>query len=248
MSGPWENLPPSNKPPRPSPPRRRIWLWLGALAALGLMVFALNRLFPGARNSANLVDIVYTLALLAMLSTGLLVARQTDWRRTARNIALWLAVGVALVLAYAWQEPLKNAALHLRAQVMPGYAVATGARELTIAESDGGHYVVIGAVNGAAVRFLVDTGASDIVLSPSDARRAGIDPQTLKYDRPYATANGVGYGASVTLDRLEIGAISLSNVRVSVQQAEMGTSLLGMTFLRRLKSYAVQDRKLVLRW
>jgi aspartyl protease family protein len=98
------------------------------------------------------------------------------------------------------------------------------------------------------VRFLVDTGASDIVLSPGDARRAGIEPESLKYDRPYATANGVGYGASVTLDRLEIGAISLSNVRVSVQQAEMGTSLLGMTFLRRLKSYAVQDRKLVLRW
>jgi aspartyl protease family protein len=212
------------------------------------MVFTLDRLFPGSRNSANMVDIVYTLALLAMLSTGFLVARQTDWRRTARNIALWLALGVVLVLAYAWQEPLKSAALNLRAQVLPGYAVATGARELTIAESDGGHYVVIGSVNGAAVRFLVDTGASDIVLSPGDARRAGIEPESLKYDRPYATANGVGYGASVTLDRLEIGAISLSNVRVSVQQAEMGTSLLGMTFLRRLKSYAVQDRKLVLRW
>jgi aspartyl protease family protein len=246
VSGPWENLPPASKPP--SPPRRRIWLWLGALAALGLIVIALDRLFPGSRNSANTVDVVYTLALLAMLSTGLLVARQTSWRRTALNIALWLGLGLVLVLAYAWQEPLKNAALHLRGQLLPGYAVATGARELTIAESEGGHYMVIGAANGAAMLFLIDTGASDIVLSPSDARKAGINPESLRYDKPYATANGVGFGASATLDRLEIGAISLSNVRVSVQQAEMGTSLLGMTFLRRLKSYAVQDRKLVLRW
>jgi aspartyl protease family protein len=196
------------------------------------MVFALDRWFPGNRNSANNVDIVYTLALLAMLSTGLLFVRRTDWRHTLRNVALWLAVGVVLVLGYAWQEPLRNAALHLRSQLVPGMAVATGERELTLSESDGGSYVVFGAVNGERVRFLVDTGATDIVLSPSDARRAGINPDSLKYDRPYATANGVGYGATVTVDRLEVGAITFSDVRVSVQQAEMGTSLLGMTFLR----------------
>ncbi len=252
MSGPWENFPPRETPPSQKtgrgPSRLGLALWLCGLAAMGLMVFFLDRWFPGSRTSATSVDIVYTLTLLAMLSSTLLFIGKVEWRRALRNAALWLAVGAVLMLGYAWQEPLVNAAMHLRSQVMPGYAVATGERELTLSESDGGSYVVIGAVNGSRVRFLVDTGASDIVLSPSDARRAGIDPETLKYDKPYATANGIGYGATVTLDRLEVGAITFSNVRASVQQAEMGTSLLGMTFLRRLKSYSVSDRKLVLRW
>jgi len=250
MAGPWENLPP-RKQERPHRAASKGWLlWLGGIAGLAAMVFALDRMFPGVRTGADNADIVRTIAILALLSSGLLFVgwRGTDWRRVLRHVALWLMVGGALMLGYAWQEPLLNAALHLRSQVLPGEAVATGARELTISESAGGSFMVFGSVNGARVRFLVDTGASDIVLSPSDARRAGIDPETLKYDRPYATANGVGYGATVTLDRLEVGAITLSNVRASVQQAEMGTSLLGMTFLSRLKSYTVQDRKLVLRW
>jgi aspartyl protease family protein len=252
--GPWENLPPrKEKSPRSIPARVAAtgWLlWLGGLAGLVAMVFALDRIFPGVRSSADTADVVQTIGILALISSGLLFAGRAkiNWRQVLRYVSLWLIVGGVLMLGYAWQEPLKNAALHLRSQVLPGEAVATGARELTISESDGGSYRVFANVNGTRIRFLVDTGASDIVLSPSDARRAGIDPETLKYDRPYATANGIGYGATVTLDRLEVGAITFSNVRASVQQAEMGTSLLGMTFLSRLKSYTVQDRKLVLRW
>jgi aspartyl protease family protein len=250
VTGPWENLPPREPPPQQvrAASRLGLWLWLGAMAALVVLLFALDRWFPGARTSADGPQIVQLLVFVALLSSGLLFVRQTNWRRTFRYIALWLAVGAVLVLGYAFQEPLTHAALQLRSQLLPGEAVATGAREITLSEGDDGHYAVYGAVNGERVRFLVDTGATDIVLSPADARRAGIHPDSLKYDKPYATANGVGYGATVTLDRLEVGAITLSDVRVSVQQAEMGTSLLGMTFLRRLKSYSVSERKLVLRW
>ena len=255
MTGPWENLPPRKDLPPPGRIPARVaakgWLlWLGGLLGLVAMVFALDRIFPGVRNSADNVDVVHTIAIVALLSSGLLVVGRAriNWRQALNYVALWLMVGGVLLLGYAWQEPILNAAMHLRSQVLPGEAVATGERELTISESEGGSYRVFGSVNGTRISFLVDTGASDIVLSPSDARRAGINPETLKYDRPYATANGVGYGATVTLDTLQVGAITLSNVRASVQQAEMGTSLLGMTFLSRLKSYTVQDRKLVLRW
>jgi aspartyl protease family protein len=249
--GPWENLPPRPRPESPhrGGPSRLGWaLWLGGMAGLGLLLFLLDRWFPGIRNGADNAYLVQTLILLALFSSSLLFVRQTNWRRGARYAGLWLLVGAVLILGYAYQDPLKNIALHLRSQIVPGYAVATGERELTISESDGGSYMVFGSVNGAQIRFLVDTGASDIVLDPSDARRAGIDTGALRYDRRFATANGVGSGATVTVDRLTVGAITLSDVPVSVQRAEMGVSLLGMDFLRRLKSYSVQDRKLILRW
>lgn len=249
--GPWENLPPrtpGETSRRNGVPRRGLYLWLGGFVVLGLLLFTLDRWFPIGRTGADNASIVQTLLILAMLSSGLLYARQTDWGRAARAAGLWLVVITALVLGYAYQDPLMNVAMHLRSQLVPGYAVATGERELTISESDGGSYLVFGTVNDVQIRFLVDTGATDIVLSPSDARKAGIDTGALRYERPYATANGIGYGATVTVDRLTVGAITLSHVPVSVQQAEMGVSLLGMDFLRRLKSYAVQDRKLILRW
>ena len=250
QKGPWENLPsrPRYEKPHSSAARRGLYLWLGGFLVLGLLLFTLDRWFPISRTGADNASIVQTLLILAMLSSGILFVRQTDWGRAARYAGLWLVVIAALVLGYAYQDPLTNVAMHLRSQLVPGYAVATGERELTISESDGGSYLVFGTVNGARIRFLVDTGATDIVLSPSDARKAGIDTGALRYERPYSTANGVGYGATVTVDRLEVGAITLSNVPVSVQQAEMGVSLLGMDFLRRLKSYSVQDRKLILRW
>ncbi|HJR56489.1 MAG TPA: TIGR02281 family clan AA aspartic protease, partial [Rhizomicrobium sp.] len=192
QKGPWENLPPQprNEQPRGGASRRGLYLWLGGFAVLGLLLLTLDRWFPISRTGADNASIVQMLLILAMLSSGLLFLRQTDWGRAARYAGLWLVVAAALVLGYAYQDPLKNVALHLRSQLVPGYAVATGDRELTISESDGGSYLVFGAVNGARIRFLVDTGASDIALSPSDARKAGIDTDALKYERPYATANG----------------------------------------------------------
>jgi aspartyl protease family protein len=105
----------------------------------------------------------------------------------------------------------------------------------------------MGEVDGAPVRFVVDTGASDIVLSPQDAARAGLLPPSTKYSRPSETANGVGYGAPMDVRSLEVGPIRLANVRVFVNQAPMSASLLGMTFLDRLDSFEVRGDQLFLR-
>jgi aspartyl protease family protein len=136
----------------------------------------------------------------------------------------------------------------MRSALIPGYAVATEPGVLVLSESADGHFHVFGEVNGARVSFLIDTGASDIVLSPADARRAGIDIEALNFDRIYQTANGLGRGATATLDTLSIGPIALSDVRVSVNQAEMRQSLLGMTFLKRLAAFRIEGNRLYLHW
>ena len=114
-------------------------------------------------------------------------------------------------------------------------------------EGEGGGYHVIGSVNGQTVRFLVDTGASDIVLIGEDARAAGIDIDALDYNRPAATANGIAHSASAMVRELKVGSIVFHDVRVSVQREGLGVSLLGMSFLRRLKSFSFGAHKMVLR-
>jgi len=111
-----------------------------------------------------------------------------------------------------------------------------------------GHYWVNMDVNGIPVRFVVDTGASHISLSYQDARKAGLDPEFLNYDRAFKTANGVTRKAVINLDRVSMDAIEMSNVTASVsQQGQMDVSLLGMSFLSRLSGFMVEDGQLILR-
>jgi aspartyl protease family protein len=102
-------------------------------------------------------------------------------------------------------------------------------------------------VNGQPVRFLVDTGASDIVLSPADAQRLGLDPASLSFTKPVETANGIGLGASYSAADVSVGSIRLSNVPMSVNKAPMSSSLLGMAFFNRLQSFRFEGNKLYLK-
>jgi aspartyl protease family protein len=123
----------------------------------------------------------------------------------------------------------------------------TGARELLISRADDGHFHVDAEANGASVRFLVDTGATGTVLTVGDARRAGIDVDTLAFNRPVQTANGTAYYASATLDSLTIGPERLTSVPVGIMPAQaIDTSLLGMSTINRFSAWRVEGDQMVL--
>jgi aspartyl protease family protein len=111
-----------------------------------------------------------------------------------------------------------------------------------------GHFVIEAEVNGEPVTFLVDTGASEIVLTTADARRLGFDPQRLEFSQRFRTANGEVRGAPVRLRELRVGQFSLYDLNASVNAAPLPVSLLGMSFLERLHGYRVEDHRLVLEW
>jgi aspartyl protease family protein len=234
------------RPPARRPSRSGLFLWLGVLGAAGVMLVVLGHYFPtdGAFSDPYLIR---TIGFLALASSSLLFIRKVNMKQTARNALMWLGVGFVLVLGFSYQEELKIAALRIRSDLMPEYPVETTAHEMVISESDGGGFRVYGKVNETTVKFLIDTGASDIVLSPADARRLGFDFGSLKFDHPYESANGIGHGATVEVEKLSVGNIELANVRVSINGAEMSSSLLGMAFLKRLKSFNVSGRTLILR-
>ncbi len=208
----------------------------------------LRRAFPGQLSASDQGFVWYDFGLLALVSSGVVFASRRRLGEAARHALIRGAVIVALVLGYTFRDELLAAGQKVRAELIPAYAIATGPRTLALNQSDDGNFYVMGAVNGTPVRFLLDTGASDIVLSPADAGRLGIDLAALKFDRPYGTANGVGYGASLTVDRLAVGPIRLSQVPVSINQAAMDSSLLGTTFFRKLDAFEIRGRRLFLRW
>src|SRR3546814_8584767 len=110
-----------------------------------------------------------------------------------------------------------------------------------------GHFQFEELVNGTGVSFLDDTGASDVALSTSDARRLGFDLDKLSYTTPYQTANGVTMAARVKIDKIKIGDIAVRDVSASIGRGNMDMSLLGMSFLNRIGSIEVKGDRLVLR-
>jgi aspartyl protease family protein len=105
----------------------------------------------------------------------------------------------------------------------------------TLTSDSGGQFVTQGSVNGASMRFLVDTGASFVSLNAADAARAGIDYRGRGQPMSLSTANGVIRGWRVPGNTVRLGDITLHEVEVSVSEANMPVVLLGMSFLNRLE-------------
>jgi aspartyl protease family protein len=114
--------------------------------------------------------------------------------------------------------------------------------------SENGHFVTKAEINGRSIRVMVDTGASTVALSHEDARKVGFRPDDLDFDVPVATANGVVKAAAVTIERVEVGGVTIEKVKGMVlPKGAMSGTLLGMSFLSRLDSFEVKDGVLLLR-
>jgi len=148
--------------------------------------------------------------------------------------------GVKLVAASSESAVFEVAGERRTLAVGEGAAVANtaparGGDSVTLSSDSRGHFTTIGVVNGVSLRFLVDTGATSVVLSSADARRAGVN--YLGGTRVLTqTANGIVPVYTVKLDSLRIGDITVNNVDASVIEGDkLPIALLGMSFLNRME-------------
>ncbi len=131
--------------------------------------------------------------------------------------------------------------LQLGAPVQVGAASApAGEREVVIPAGPGGHFATAGAINGHAVRFMVDTGATLVSLGADDVARLGIDLGQARAGVT-ETANGPLPIKIVVLDRVRVGDVELTNVGAAVLPVRMPQILLGNSFLSRLQMQRNND-------
>jgi len=243
--GPWSQPePPAPPPRRPGSPVRTL-IWVAVIAAIGAAVLALARAFPG-QDRQDWFYLASGLTLLAAVSARIFTAGAINWSQKARHAAVWLGLVLLVALGFTYRAELLGVGQRVRGELIPSAAQASGDRELVVTGGEAG-FAVMGEVNGAPVRFVVDTGASDTVLSPADAHRAGLDSPSLEFDHLAETANGTGRGAHAIAASVSVGSIGFRDMPVVINQAPMTSSLLGMTFLRRLESFEVRDGRLYLR-
>jgi aspartyl protease family protein len=172
---------------------------------------------------------------------------------------MWLAAAFAILIAVYYQEAIvaqvervANVGSKLAtpsdvvAYNAPPEAESIGGT-VSIPADGHGHYSVSGRVNQHDIDFMVDTGASYVVLNYDDAKRAGLWPQNLEFSGRAQTANGVSRMAPVTLDSVQIGNIVVHDVPAAVAEpGALEINLLGMSFLHRLSGFQVKNDELVL--
>ncbi len=174
--------------------------------------------------------------------------------KSLRLALVLLGLGAALALGIGYTTRAVSPA---RVPMAPRAAASIAPRprpaqaphnELTYHADARGHFVVDADVNGAAVRFLVDTGASYLSLTPRDAAAIGLTPASLDYNLRMNSAKGVSRAASVRLREVRIGQLTIEDVPAIVMEDASAISLLGMSFLERLEGHRISNGVLTMEW
>ena len=191
-------------------------------------------------------NFIYLALLLVLLVSSLLSRRDLDFKKVLKYLAAWAAVGFVVVALYAYRFEFSDFKSRIAGELNPAKARVGKEGELIINLAQDGHFYLNTKINGAPIRFMIDTGASDLVLSIADAKKVGIDVKNLNFNKVYQTANGKSFGASIVLEEVEVANVKFVKVGASVNNAPMGVSLLGMSFLRQFRKYEFYQDRLVL--
>lgn len=197
-------------------------------------------------NDADWQQFIYLLLLLVVLLSGLFMRSNLPWSKVLKYLGIWSIVGFIAIALYAYRFEFTDFKGRIMGEINPASVRVTKSGEMVINLSQDGHFYMDLVINGQPMLFMVDTGASDIVIGIEEAKRIGIKEKDLVFNRRYQTANGTSWGASIILREVKVGDVRFNNVPASVNNAEMGTPLLGMSFLRQFSKYEFYRDRLVL--
>ncbi|MFZ8874139.1 MAG: retropepsin-like aspartic protease family protein [Paracoccaceae bacterium] len=184
--------------------------------------------------------LIYLSVLVVAILGSVLISRRGAYGKMFRQAGVWLLIFMGLVAIVAsWQD------IRQSGQTMSFQQSQDGA--IIIPKEIDGHFHLTVTINDRPIEFLVDTGASDIVLTRNDAARVGFDPNRLDYWGMANTANGTVRLATIRLETVRLGEFIDKNIRASVNKAPMEKSLLGMRYLSKFRAIEISNDQMILK-
>lgn len=231
------------------------WLPLLAVVIGGLAVaFREEAQLLAGLSEQQFGQILIGATLAAFIGTSVIAGYRGSLGSLARTVGVWTILAASFAGGYVYKKEVAEFAHRITAELIPPPEAQiveprqAGEKAVRIKRRADGHFVVRAKAGSGSINALVDTGASTVVLSAADARTIGLDPDKLTYSVPVQTANGVAYAAAVRLSQVSIGNIRLDGVDALVARPNaLKESLLGISFLRRLRSYEFSGDFLTLR-
>lgn len=192
---------------------------------------------------------IFLAIILAFLLFAFFAKSQQQRTQTLKVTFAWSGIFIAIIIAYAFRFELQDLKNRVLAVLLPSYSWSSGEKQITIARHQNGHfYLYANAPNGPKVKFLVDTGATNIALTMEDAIKLGVDVNRLNYTHRYSTANGINYGAPVKIKQMQIKEKDFYNVSAHVMRSGLDISLLGMSLIDDFKDFQITRDLLILNY
>ncbi|WP_420409758.1 TIGR02281 family clan AA aspartic protease [Hoeflea sp.] len=219
--------------------------------ALGVLIFNHDTGISFGLPNDDFASVVYLGLFGAVVGAGVIGAHR-DIGEMFKNLMIWTVIIMGLVTGWLYRDQAEEIALRVAAELVPGTPVMVpdedGRAAVSIRKSLSGHFDAAGQVNGEKVDFLIDTGATTVALSHSDALRVGFDERDLNYTLIINTANGQARAAPVRLDSVTVGSISRRGLRAMVAEpGKLDQSLLGMNFISSLTAFEMRKGEVILR-
>lgn len=184
--------------------------------------------------------LIYLSVLVVAILGSVLISRRGAYGKMFRQAGVWLLIFMGLVAIVAsWQDIRQSGQTTSFQQSQDGAII--------IPKEIDGHFHLTVTINDRPIEFLVDTGASDIVLTREDAARVGFDPNRLDYWGMANTANGTVRLATIRLETVRLGEFIDKNIRASVNKAPMEKSLLGMRYLSKFSAIEISNDQMILK-
>ena len=190
-------------------------------------------------NTDQLGNAVYLVILGSVIAVWYFLNNRKSLNKTLQYGALWGLIFLgAIAAAGLWED--------IRRTTTQQQSVNAETGTITVPRARDGHYYLTLRINDEPVRFVVDTGATDMVLTRTDAQAVGLNLAETDFLGKARTANGTVRVAYVTLDNVTLGPVTDRNVPASINDGEMDTSLLGMSYLQRFSKFEISLGELVL--
>ncbi len=183
--------------------------------------------------------LVYLILLLLVVGGSMVISSRGQLNKTLQQFAIWGLIFVGAIGAYSLRDKVE-------ATLYPERALISERGTVSFSRARDGHFYAEVEVNGQNITFIVDTGASEIVLTEQDAEKLGYPVADLIYSGRASTANGVVPIARITLNSITLGRFTDRNITATVNGGELETSLLGMRYLKRFRKIEIAGTRLTL--
>jgi len=190
-------------------------------------------------NSDDQAVLVYLILILLVVGGSMIISTRGQLNKTLQQAAIWGLISVGAIGAYSLKDRIESS-------LYPERALISERGTVSFNRARDGHFYAELEVNGKKVEFVIDTGATDIVLTEKDAEYLGYPVGDLIYSGRASTANGVVPMARITLDSIILGRFADRNIRATVNGGELDTSLLGMRYLERFRKIEIAGSRLTL--
>jgi len=211
------------------------------LVGMALLLFGLSLAFPVTGE----IDpyLVRSLIIVTIFGSAAAYWSRSSLLKIVKMAGLWAIIIVGISAFYLTQSDFGDRFM----SALDPAGVTSSGEGLIIHRGRDGHFWLRAHINGVPLLLMVDTGASNVVLSPADARKVGFDNRMLVFDRRAQTANGEVSYARTIAGQFDIGDATFYDVPVTVNGTAMSGSLLGMSVLDMFSSVEFRGDNLILR-